>query len=128
MAIRHELMGEVRIIIIDEARLLDGGAIEQCFREIIAVLDKTEESNVLLHFGRVTFMSSAALAISVRINKKCKEYQIALKLCSIAPDIGQVFKITGSTRYSIFTPIPLKRWSVSKIRPALFPQAASEEL
>ena len=95
MAIRHELMGEVRIIIIDEARLLDGGAIEQCFREIIAVIDKTEESNVLLHFGRVTFMSSAALGILVRINKKCKEYQIALKLCSIAPEIGQVFKITG---------------------------------
>jgi anti-sigma B factor antagonist len=40
-------------------------------------------------------MSSAALGILVRINKKCKEYQIALKLCSIAPEIGQVFKITG---------------------------------
>ena len=53
--IRDELMGEVRIIIIDEVRLLDGAAIEQCYREIIAVLDKTEESNVLLHFGRVNF-------------------------------------------------------------------------
>jgi anti-anti-sigma factor len=93
--IRHELMGEVRLIVIDEQRLLDGGAIEQCYREIIAVLDKTDESNVLLHFGRVAFMSSAALGILVRINKKCKEYQISLKLCGIAPEIGQVFKITG---------------------------------
>jgi anti-sigma B factor antagonist len=93
--IRDELMGEVRIIIISEPRLLDGAAIDQCYREIVAVLDKTEESNVLLHFGLVTFMSSAALGILVRINKKCKEYQIALKLCSIAPEIGQVFKITG---------------------------------
>jgi anti-anti-sigma factor len=95
MAIRDELMGEVRVIVIDDARLLDGGAIEQCYRDIIAVLDRTEESNVLLHFGRVAFMSSAALGILVRINKKCKEFQIALKLCSIAPEIGQVFKITG---------------------------------
>ena len=93
--IRHELMGEVRLVIIDEARLLDGAVIEQCYREIVAVLDKTEESNVLLHFGRVTFMSSAALGILVRISKKCKEFQVALKLCSIAADISQVFKITG---------------------------------
>ncbi|MCC6125676.1 MAG: STAS domain-containing protein [Pirellulales bacterium] len=95
MPIRHELSGEVRVIIIDEARLLEGSAIEQCYREILEVLDKTEESNVLLHFGRVTFMSSAALGVLIRINKKCKEYQVALKLCGIAPEIGQVFKITG---------------------------------
>ena len=88
-------MGEVRVIVIEDQRLLDGAAIEQCYRDIIAVLEKTEESNVLLHFGRVAFMSSAALGILVRINKKCKEFQIALKLCSIAPEIGQVFKITG---------------------------------
>lgn len=93
--IRDELMGEVRVIIIDEVRLLDGAVIEQCYREIIALLEKTEESNVLLHFGRVTFMSSAALGILVRINKKCKEFQVSLKLCSIAPEIAQVFKITG---------------------------------
>jgi anti-anti-sigma factor len=95
MPIRHELSGEVRVIVIDEARLLEGAAIEQCYREILDVLDKTEESNVLLHFGRVTFMSSAALGALIRISKKCKEYQVALKLCGIAPEIGQVFKITG---------------------------------
>jgi anti-sigma B factor antagonist len=93
--IRQELLGEVRVIIIDEVRLLDGAIIDQCYREIVAVLDKTEESNVLLHFGRVNFMSSAALGILVRINKKCKEYQIALRLCNISAEIGQVFKITG---------------------------------
>jgi anti-anti-sigma factor len=106
MAIRNELMGEVRIIIIDEVRLLDGAVIDQCYREIIAVLDKTEESNVLLHFGRVTFMSSAALGILVRINKKCKEFQVALKLCSIAPDIAQVFKITGLDKVFEIYPDP----------------------
>ena len=93
--IKHELMGEVRILIIDEARLLDGAAIEQCYREIVDVLDKTEESNALLHFGRVNFMSSAALGMLIRVNKKCKEFKVGLKLCSIAPEIRQVFKITG---------------------------------
>jgi hypothetical protein len=30
-----------------------------------------------------------------RVHKKCKEYKISLKLCNIAPEIRQVFKITG---------------------------------
>ena len=94
-SIRHEPKGEIRVIIIDEARLLEGAAIDQCYREIEEVLGKTEESYALLHFGRVTFMSSAALGMLIRVSKKCKEYKIMLKLCSISPEIRQVFKITG---------------------------------
>jgi anti-sigma B factor antagonist len=93
--VRSEVAGEVRIIFLDEARLIDPLAIEQCYREIVEVLDKSEEKNVLLHFGRVAFLSSSALGILIRINKKCKEYKITLKLCNIIPDIYQVFKITG---------------------------------
>ena len=94
-SIRHEPKGEIRVIIIDESRLLEGAAIDQCYREIEEVLGKTEESYALLHFGRVTFMSSAALGMLIRVSKKCKEYKIMLKLCSISPEIRQVFKITG---------------------------------
>ena len=93
--IKHAVKGEIHIISIDEVRLVDGAALDQCYREIVEVLDKTDESCVLLHFGRVTFMSSAALGMLIRLTKRCKEYKIALKLCDIAPDIRQVFKITG---------------------------------
>ena len=93
--IKHLVKGEIRIISIDEARLVEGTAMEQCYREIVEVLDKTEESCVVLHFGPVAFMSSSALGMLVRVHKKCKEYKIALKLCNITPDIRQVFKITG---------------------------------
>jgi anti-sigma B factor antagonist len=94
-SIRHELKGEIRVIFIDEVRLLEGSSIDQCYREIVEVLEKTEEKHVLLHFGRVTFLSSSALGMLIRVNKKCAEYKIMLKLCNIAPDIRQVFKITG---------------------------------
>jgi anti-anti-sigma regulatory factor len=40
-------------------------------------------------------MSSMALGMLVRVNKKCKEYKASLKLSSISPDIREVFKITG---------------------------------
>jgi anti-anti-sigma factor len=93
--IRSEVKGDVRIIFLDEARLVDPLAIDQCYREILDELGKTQERQVLLHFGRVAFLSSSALGILIRINKKCKEFKTALKLCNIAPDIFQVFKITG---------------------------------
>ena len=93
--IKHEVKADVRVVVIDVVRLVDEGMIEQCKREIIELLDTTEESNLLIHFGRVTFMSSAALGMLIRVSKKCKEYDIALKLCNISPDIRQVFKITS---------------------------------
>lgn len=92
--IRCEVNDDVRMIFIDQVRLIDAAAIDQCYREIVDVLDKTEERKVLLHFGRVAFLSSSALGALIRVNKKCGEYKISLKLCNIAPDIYEVFKIT----------------------------------
>ena len=59
--IREAVNAEIRIVYIDEVRLVEGPAIDQCFREVMEALDKSEESGAVLHFGRVTFMSSAAL-------------------------------------------------------------------
>jgi anti-anti-sigma factor len=98
--VKCEVMGEIRVIFIDQVRLVDGAAIEQCYREIVEALDKTEERNVLLHFGRVVFLSSSALGMLIRVKKRCLGYKIMLKLCNIAPDIYEVFKITGL--YKVF--------------------------
>lgn len=96
--IKDELMGGVRVILFDTDKLLDGVEIEQCYREIFTILNKTQEQNVLLHFGRVKFMSSAALGMLVRILKKCKEFKIMLKLCNISPEEYEVFQITGMNK------------------------------
>jgi anti-anti-sigma factor len=102
--VQSEVKGEIRVIVIDVQRLVDEATIGQCSREILDLLDKTEEKHVLLHFGRVAFMSSAALGMLVRLQKKCKEYEISLKMCNISPDIFQVFKITGLDKvFSIHT-------------------------
>ena len=96
--IKQEIKDEVRIISIDVARLVDTETIDQCYREIAAALDKSDESNVLLDFSRVNFMSSMGLGMLVRVNKRCKEYKISLRLCGISPDIMEVFKITGMNK------------------------------
>jgi anti-anti-sigma factor len=93
--IRDELTGEIRVIVIENERLLDAAETEQCYREIVDVLDKTRESNVLLDFGKVKYLSSTALGMLIRVLKKCKEYKIRLKLCNLTPDNYEVFTLTG---------------------------------
>ncbi|MBN1394677.1 MAG: acyltransferase domain-containing protein [Pirellulales bacterium] len=93
--IKQELKGEVRVLTIEPARLVDSETIDQCYREIAAALDKCEENHVVLNFSRVGFMSSMALGMLVRVNKRCKEYKVSLKLSGIASEIREVFKITG---------------------------------
>jgi anti-anti-sigma factor len=96
--IKVELMGGVRVILFDTERLLDGVEIDQSYLEIVQVLDKTQEPYVLLHFGRVKFMSSAALGMLIRVLKKCKEYKVMLKLSNISPEEYEVFQITGMNK------------------------------
>ena len=88
--VKSEVKGEIRVVFIDLVQFVDAAVIEQCYRELVELLERTEEKHVLLHFGRVAFMSSAALGMLVRLRKKCQEYEISLKLCNITPDICEV--------------------------------------
>ena len=77
-----------------EARILDEAQLEQLAQDVLAELDKTTEERVILDFQNVKFMSSSMLGKLVQIHKKCKEFKVKLKLCSIDKDILEVFKIT----------------------------------
>ena len=78
----------------NDSRLLDESKLEQLGGDLIAQLNDTTEERVILDFRSVQFMSSSMLGKLVQVQKKCKEFKVHLKLCSISPDIRQVFKIT----------------------------------
>jgi anti-anti-sigma factor len=77
-----------------DARILDEAKLEQVGNDLLALLGKTSEERIILDFRNVQFMSSSMLGKLVLVEKKCKEFKVKLKLCSIATDIRQVFKIT----------------------------------
>lgn len=77
-----------------DARILDETTLEQLGTDLIALINKTSEERLILDFRNVQFMSSSMLGKLVQVEKKCKEFKVKLKLCSISPDIRQVFKIT----------------------------------
>ena len=81
------------IRILDE-RLIDPEQLKRLFDDLYAILGKSEETQVVLDFGSVKFMASAMLGKLVVMKKKCDEYKAKLKLCSVSPDILEVFKIT----------------------------------
>lgn len=85
--------GNVLVVYFTEHRLLDDVTIEAVAEELNNLLDRTEEGKVLLNFSEVRFMSSAMLGKLVRLQKRCKEEKIVLKLCSISKEIMEVFKL-----------------------------------
>jgi anti-anti-sigma factor len=81
-------------IIFDDERILDEAKLEEVGRDLLQKLDATSEERVILDFRKVKFMSSSMLGKLVLVQKKSKEFKVNLKLCSIDPEIRQVFKIT----------------------------------
>jgi anti-sigma B factor antagonist len=81
-------------IVFDDARILDEVKLEELGRELLEMLNKTTEERVILDFRNVKFMSSSMLGKLVQVHKKAGEFKVKLKLCSIDPEIRQVFKIT----------------------------------
>lgn len=81
-------------IVFDDARILDETTLEQLGRDLLEQLNKTTEERVILDFRNVKFMSSSMLGKLVQVHKKTIEFKVKLKLCSIDPEIRQVFKIT----------------------------------
>jgi len=93
--IRSESDGEILTVYFTEAKILDELVIRQVQDELIRMLEKTQEPNVILDFRFVKFLSSSALGMLIRVHKRCKDFKISLKLCNIDKEIEKVFKITG---------------------------------
>jgi len=93
-SVKFEKTEELLVIYVTEAKILNEASIKRITNDVVAVLEKTEQTNVIIDFQCVQFMSSAALGMVVQINKKCKQFNIVLKLCNICPEIRKVFEIT----------------------------------
>ena len=93
-AILTQTNGDVLVVYFNDAQILDESKIQQISEELMAVLGKCPSNKLLLNFNQVKFMSSSVLGRLVHLSKKCKTERIDLKLCNIAPEIMEVFKIT----------------------------------
>jgi anti-sigma B factor antagonist len=86
---------DVVVVSFSEAKILDEMTIRQIGEEFLKLTTEAAgDRKLLLNFDRVTFMSSAMIGHIMRLAQQAKDDKIKLKLCGIAPNIMEVFKLT----------------------------------
>ena len=92
-ALMSQTNGKVLVVYFTESRILNQTTIQQIGAELEKMADRAEWGKLLLNFSDVRFMSSAMLGKLIKLNKKCKQENTHLKLCSISEEILEVFKL-----------------------------------
>lgn len=86
--------GPVTIAQIVDKKMLDESAIQEMGTEILSLIEQDGHRSLALDFSRVEYLSSAALGKLITLDRKMKGHRGRLSLCSIRPEILEVFQIT----------------------------------
>src|SRR5262249_36002495 len=89
-----EDIGEVTVVSFTDKKILDEQNIQVIGEQLFSLVDELGRRKLLLNFGNVEYLSSAALGKFITLNKKLQAVGGKLILCSIDPQIYEVFEIT----------------------------------
>ena len=89
-----EDIGEVTVVNFTDRKILDEQNIQVIGEQLFSLVDELGRKKLLLNFGNVEYMSSAALGKLITLNKKVQAAGGRLVLCNIDPQIYEVFEIT----------------------------------
>jgi anti-sigma B factor antagonist len=89
-----EESGDVTIVQFIDRKILDEQNIQKIGEDLFSLVDELGRRKILLNFGNVEYLSSAALGKFITLNKKVQAAQGKLILCNIDPNIYEVFEIT----------------------------------
>ncbi len=92
--INVEEVGDVTIASFVDKKILDENNIQLIGSQLFALIEEDGRKRIILDFSNVEYLSSAALGKLITMDKKVKGSGGKLRLCSIRPDIYEVFAIT----------------------------------
>jgi len=84
----------ITVVTFIERKILEAAHILELGEELLQLVEKDENKDLLLDFSSVEFLSSAALNKLIILDKKVKSKSGQLKLCNMMPEIREVFVIT----------------------------------
>ena len=93
-AITSRMHEEILIVGFTDTKILDSQRIEQVGKELQEIVPQAIHKKLLVHFGGVSFMSSAMITKLVMLMKGSKAQGINLKFCEVSANVMEVFKIT----------------------------------
>ena len=89
-----EEVGDVTVAKFIDKKILDETNIQIIGNQLFGLIDEDARTKIILDFSNVEYLSSAALGKLITMDKKVKGAKGKLRLCSIRPDIYEVFAIT----------------------------------
>ena len=89
-----EQMGDVTVARFVDKKILDETNIQIIGNQMFGLVDDEGRQKVILDFTNVEYLSSAALGKLITMDKKMKAAKGKLRLCSVRPEIYDVFAIT----------------------------------
>jgi len=87
-------VGDVTVVTFVDKKILDEASIQELGVELFSLVEHDNRKAILLDFTNVEFLSSAALGKLITLDRKVKTHKGRLKMCSIRPEIYEVFQIT----------------------------------
>ena len=92
-----ERIGNVALVSFRDASMLDAVTIQKIARELYAIVEDESNTNVVLDFTHVRFLSSQALGVLLTVRRKAdrKSTKAKVVLCKIRPELARVFKVTN---------------------------------
>ena len=94
-----EDIGDVTVINFVDKKILDEQNIQIIGEQLFSLVDEEGWRKILLNFGNVEYLSSAALGKLITLNKKLQQAGGKLILCNIDPQIYEVFEITKLDKF-----------------------------
>jgi anti-sigma B factor antagonist len=89
-----EDVGDITVVNFTDRKILDEQNIQLIGEQLFGLVDESGRKKILLNFGNVEYLSSAALGKLITLNKKLQAVGGRLILCNIDPQIYEVFEIT----------------------------------
>jgi anti-sigma B factor antagonist len=77
-----------------DEKILEQADIDALEASFMPLVEQKNGINLVISFGNVKFLTSAALGLLIRVSKKVYESDGQMKLCCVDPKILEIFKIT----------------------------------
>jgi anti-sigma B factor antagonist len=84
----------IRVVEFTSSKILDEQNIKEIGDTLGSLINENENPRLLLDFGNVDHLSSAALGMLINVNSRVKQRNGQLRLANIKPQIYEVFVIT----------------------------------
>jgi anti-anti-sigma factor len=102
LTVRH--VSDVTLVNFDEPSILESAMVQRLAAELYRLVDQSDCKKLILDFGKVQFLASAAVGIVIDLQKRVAARQGKLVICALRRELTKVFQIMRLEKLFTFCP------------------------